>query len=173
MPIKECELPPGSAIDRQMVERAFFRDACRVPLTQAHASVGDLFFAIFGHHPWWMKGLLIGRNRVAAWCGLEVATVADILRPERQASYQVGDKIGPWPLYVWNAEELVAGRDNKHLDFRVSVYKQTGDGVSRVVVSTICTTHNLFGRLYLRAIIPFHRRGVRWLLSRAVAAGRL
>ena len=37
-----------------------------------------------------------------------------------------------------------------------------------VVVSTICSVHNLFGKVYLFLIVPFHRAGVQSLLSRAV-----
>jgi hypothetical protein len=33
--------------------------------------------------------------------------------------------------------------------------------------------HNLFGKIYLFFVVPFHRRGVRLLMSRAVAAKRL
>ena len=41
-----------------------------------------------------------------------------------------------------------------------------------VVVSTVCSVHNLAGKIYL-FIVPFHRTGVRSLLSNAVAAKRL
>jgi Protein of unknown function (DUF2867) len=33
--------------------------------------------------------------------------------------------------------------------------------------------HNAFGRLYLAAVIPFHKFGVRNLMARAVDAQRL
>jgi len=36
------------------------------------------------------------------------------------------------------------------------------------VVSTICTVHNVFGRIYLFLIVPFHRSGVQSLMSNAV-----
>ncbi|MEA2912314.1 MAG: hypothetical protein QOJ15_4395, partial [Bradyrhizobium sp.] len=41
------------------------------------------------------------------------------------------------------------------------------------IVSTICTAHNVFGKIYLFFIIPFHRNGVRTLMSNAVVAKRL
>jgi len=44
---------------------------------------------------------------------------------------------------------------------------------STVVVSTICTVHNAFGKIYLFFIVPFHRHGVRSLMSNAVVASRL
>jgi Protein of unknown function (DUF2867) len=42
-----------------------------------------------------------------------------------------------------------------------------------VVVTTICTVHNAFGKFYLFFIAPFHRYGVRKLMSNALAAQRL
>lgn len=95
------------------------------------------------------------------------------MRPEVKDSYKVGDKIGPWPVFSLTQSELVAGRDNKHLDFRLSVLKEANGETMNAVISTVCTTHNAFGRLYLFFIIPFHKWGVRRLMSSAVAAGRL
>ena len=42
-----------------------------------------------------------------------------------------------------------------------------------VVVSTICSVHNLSGKIYLFFIVPFHRTGVKSLMANAVAAKRL
>jgi hypothetical protein len=173
MPVEECDVPAASAIDRRVVDAAFFRDAYRTPLACADAGVTDIFFGVFGHHPPWMKRVLIVRNRLAVWCGLEAPTRAEIMCPAVKARYVAGDKIGPWPVFSLTETELVAGRDNRHLDFRLSVLKQTDGGAASAVISTVCTTHNAFGRLYLRVIIPFHRWGVRHLISRAIAAGRL
>jgi hypothetical protein len=62
---------------------------------------------------------------------------------------------------------------SSHLDFRVSVRKSTRDGVSRATLSTAVSPHDVFGKAYLLAILPFHRLGVRALLANAVRAGRL
>jgi hypothetical protein len=48
-----------------------------------------------------------------------------------------------------------------------------GANGASVIVSTICTVHNLFGKIYLFFIVPYHRHGVKTLLRNAVAAGRL
>jgi hypothetical protein len=133
----------------------------------------EIFFAIFGHHPGWMKLALIARNRVASFCGLDAPAASEIINPEVKSSYVVGEKIGVWPIFALTANEIVAGRNNKHLDFRLSVLREAGDESGSVVVSTLCTVHNRFGRVYLFFIVPFHRWGVQQLLSRAVIAGRL
>ena len=119
MQIEECDFPYRSVLDRRLIEAAFFKDSYRTPLTRAQASVIEIFFGVFGHHPMWMKSILIARNRVASLCGLEAATSSEIMKAEMKGDYQVGDKIGPWPVFSLTQSELVAGRDNKHLDFSV------------------------------------------------------
>jgi hypothetical protein len=88
-------------------------------------------------------------------------------------SYSVGDKIGPWPIFFIGDNEIVAGRNNKHLNFRPSVLRLRDGDAESVVVSTICSVHNLSGKIYLFFIVPFHRAGVQSLLANAVAAKRL
>jgi hypothetical protein len=46
-------------------------------------------------------------------------------------------------------------------------------GVNRVVVTTAVDAHNLFGKVYLFFIMPFHRWGVRTILDNALAAHRI
>jgi hypothetical protein len=173
MHVIECEVPDSSALSSDLIRSAYFHDSYRVPLARPGLSIVEIFFALFGHTPRWMKALLIVRNAVTRWCGLEAPTVAEVLKPGARASYGIGDKIGPWPIFFIGDNEIVAGRNNKHLDFRLSVLRVTdGDGES-VVVSTVCSVHNLAGKIYLFFIVPFHRTGVRSLLSNAVAAKRL
>jgi hypothetical protein len=84
----------------------------------------------------------------------------------------IGDRIGVWPVFSPSENEVVAGCKNKHMDFRLSVLKLTDGDRASVVVSTICTVHNLFGKLYLFLVVPFHRYGVRKLMASALAARR-
>jgi hypothetical protein len=144
-----------------------------VPLSRRQLGIVDVFFGIFAHHPLWMKLLLIVRNKVASLAGLDAPTASEILRVEIKDRYVVGEKIGVWPIFSLSEDVVVTGRNNKHLDFRLSVLKLSdGEGMS-VVVSTICTVHNLAGKVYLFFVVPFHRYGVRKLMANALAARRL
>ena len=166
-------MPTGSLLSRDLVERTYFRDAYRAPLSHAELGIADIFFAIFAHHPLWMKLLLIVRNKLVSLVGLDAPTTSEILHVEIKGRYVVGEKIGVWPIFSLSENEVIAGRNNKHMDFRLSVLKMPdGDGTS-VVVSTICTVHNLTGKLYLFLVVPFHRYGVRKLMANALAARRL
>jgi hypothetical protein len=173
MHVIECDVPSGSVLDRDLIAICYFHDSYRTPLTHPELGVVGIFFAIFGHEPLWMKLALVARNAAARLIGLEAPSVAEIMTPEVRATYSVGEKIGPWPIFFLGDNEIVAGRDNKHLDFRVSVLKAIDGDAPSVVVSTVCTVHNLFGKIYLFFIVPFHRRGVRSLMSNATMAKRV
>ena len=47
------------------------------------------------------------------------------------------------------------------------------DGRDKVVLSTVVSPHNFLGKAYLFLILPFHKAGVKTILSNAVAAGRV
>lgn len=173
MAVVECDVPSSSVLSRDLIENSDFHDSWRAPLTRPDIAIVDLFFALFGHTPLWMKFILIVRNAAVRPFGLEAPTVGEILRPRVKSQHGLGEKIGPWPIFFLADDEIIAGRNNKHMDFRLSVLRATEGGAADVVVSTICTVHNVFGRIYLFFIIPFHRAGVRSLMSRAVAARRL
>ena len=173
MTIVECDVPSASTLSRELIERAYFRDSYRAPLSRTELGIVDIFFAIFAHHPLWMKLLLIVRNKVAALAGLEAPTTSEILHIETKDRYVVGEKIGVWPIFSISENEVVAGRNNKHMDFRLSVLKVRNDHGTSVVVSTICTVHNLSGKIYLFFVVPFHRYGVQRLMANALAARRL
>ena len=72
------------------------------------------------------------------------------------------DKIGPFPVELETKNELIAGFNDKHLDFRVSVMSQAG----KVYLATWVHPHNIGGRLYLLSILPFHVLIARNALSR-------
>jgi hypothetical protein len=168
-----CDVPLGSALGAEAIARADFRDAYRVPLHRSGLDVVDIFFAIFAHRPAWMNMALIARNKAVALAGLEVPTTAEIINPQRKDHYVAGEKIGPWPIFFLGPDELIAGRDNKHMDFRLSIMRLNDGTGPAVAVSTLCMVRNRFGRYYLGAVIPFHKHGVRTLLSNAAEANRI
>lgn len=171
--VSECEFPSVSAVDHRLVDTAYFQDSYRATMSREGDGVIEIFHAIFAHHPTWIKVVLVIRNRIAGLCGLEAPDTSEIMSPTFKNSYAVGEKIGPWPVFALSASELVAGRNNKHLDFRLSVLRTTEGSTASVVVSTVCVVHNTFGKVYLFFVVPFHKWGVRRLMSRAVLAGRL
>ena len=173
MYVTECDVPASSVLDRALRGNSDYHDSYSVRLSHLELGIVDIFFGIFAHLPFPAKALLIIRNKLASLVGLEAPTASEVLHVEIKNRYTVGDKIGVWPIFFLGENELVAGRDNKHMDFRLSVLKVSDGGAISVVVTTVCTVRNRFGKYYLRTIVPFHRRGLQRLLSNAVAANRL
>src|ERR1700730_19093571 len=47
MTVVECDVPFGSMLSRDLIERAYFRDSYRVPLSRRELGIVDVFFGIF------------------------------------------------------------------------------------------------------------------------------
>lgn len=113
---------------------------------------------VFGHSPRWVQMLLTLRDTIVAPFGLTTTKSA------RQADI---DKVGMFPVISETPERIVAGFDDKHLDFRALVDVAAVPGGTRVTATTVVLTHNLLGRVYLAVITPFHRIIVRAMLRQA------
>jgi hypothetical protein len=113
---------------------------------------------MMGRSPRWIEALLTLRNILVAPFGQKTT-----------ASSGATDLIGIFPVVSQTSERLVAGFDDRHLDFRVVVdVAGTGHG-QRVTATTLVKTHNLLGRVYLKIILPFHRLIVRRMLRQVAA----
>lgn len=100
-----------------------------------------------------------------AWARLLVRLRALVTLPFglRQNGPATPDKIGPFPVELETEDEIIAGFDDKHLNFRVSVMRDAG----QIMLATWVQPHNLGGRLYLAAIMPFHIAIARNAIARA------
>lgn len=105
---------------------------------------------------WWIDALLALRNIIVAPFGLKDGKHKD-------ASLDV---IGIFPVVSETPERLIAGFDDKHLDFRVVVDVSGAKPRRSVTATTLVLTHNLLGRAYLATIMPFHKIVVRSMLRR-------
>jgi hypothetical protein len=109
---------------------------------------------IITEFPGWARFLLVIRRIVTTPFGLSNdGPVAD-------------DKVGIFPVESATDDELIAGFNDKHLDFRVSVMSVN----KKVYLATWVHPHNLGGRLYLAAIMPFHIMISRDALARVASA---
>ena len=134
---------------------AQFADAYRVALDGTTLDARRAAEKIFARRPRWIEVLLRLRKMIVAPFGLKNSGA------EEPAP---GGMIGMFPVLSENPKRLVAGFNDRHLDFRVVVdVAACGDG-QRVTATTLVLTHNLLGRTYLAIILPFHRLVVRAML---------
>jgi Protein of unknown function (DUF2867) len=67
------------------------------------------------------------------------------------------DMIGIFPVVSETPDRLIAGFNDRHLDFRVVVDVTPAGRGRQVTATTLVKTHNWLGRTYLAIIMPFHR----------------
>jgi hypothetical protein len=167
-----CAFPAQSALPAYLAGFNF-TDSFKVDLSRSGLTIQQIYLAIFAHHPWWAKALLLLRTRIVSLFGIGGPTARQMADVEIKDSYAVGEKIALFTLMAQDLDEIIAGGDDRHLDFRVSVLRLRGSNPGEVVVTTVVKTHNLFGRVYLALITPFHKFGVKHLLSTAATLRRL
>ncbi|QWG23385.1 DUF2867 domain-containing protein [Bradyrhizobium sediminis] len=157
MKVREVDpdVDPGA-----LLPGAQFVDAYRIAVEDAALDARQAAERMLGRGPRWIDALLSLRNLIVAPFGLKTSA------PNRSGT---ADIIGLFPVLSQTPDRLVAGFDDKHLDFRV-VVDVAGSGASRnVTATTLVLTHNLLGRVYLATILPFHRLVVRAMLRQVAA----
>lgn len=142
--------PPSDSLLRARVGPGDFLDCFSVASDMPPRQAAE----IVATFPGWARFLLFLRRVATAPFGLS------------NDGPDAPDKIGPFPIDTETASEVIAGFNDAHLDFRVSIFSQDG----RVSLATWVHAHHLGGRLYLAAILPFHILIVRDALRR-VASG--
>ena len=131
---------PGHFLDCYAVETA-------MPVREAALVITDF--------PIWARFLLLIRRVVTTPFGLD------------NDGPEAADRVGIFPVESETATELIAGFDDKHLDFRVSVLSHD----CKISLATWVAPHNLGGRAYLAAIMPFHVAIARNALTRVRQCG--
>ena len=139
---------------------AQYADAFRITVDGTALDARRAAEKMLGYGPRWIETLIRLRNCMVAPCGLK--------RPLRAAP-GAADTIGRFPVLSETPHRLIAGFDDKHLDFRVVVDVIAAGRGQSVTATTLVLTHNLLGRSYLAIILPFHRLIARAMLRQVAA----
>ena len=133
--VKTAALPESSALNR-FVQAGDFADCYCVPSERnvRHAAEQIVQF------PPWVQVLMGLRKIVTAPFGLKNDVSEGV------------ETIGFFPIELETDREIIAGFDDKHLNFRISILALEGV----VYMSTWVRPHNLGGRIYLTTVMPFH-----------------
>ncbi|MBR0950055.1 DUF2867 domain-containing protein [Bradyrhizobium canariense] len=135
---------------------AQFIDAFRVEIGATTVNAREACTRMVLHGPRWIDALTRLRNILVSPFGLKTSG---------EGAPAPHGLIGLFPVISETPEQLVAGFNDSHLDFRI-VVDVAGDAPSRRVTSTtLVRTHNLLGRTYLALIMPFHKLVVRSMMG--------
>jgi hypothetical protein len=155
------EPPPASAISGWYAG-ADLLDSYGVDAAADGATMRAIADRALGAPPRWFRALVAVRDCAVAPFGVRTSGELRRARPDRQ-------RVDFFPVLSESADEIVLGEDDRHLNFRLSILRQVGPQGSMLIATTVVRTHNRFGRLYLRAIYPFHILVARASLIRAAA----
>ena len=139
---------------------AQFSDAYSIAVDGVTLDARHAAEKMLGRSPRWIEVLLALRNYLVAPFGLKT---------EAPNETGAADIIGIFPIVSQTPGRLVAGFNDKHLDFRVVVDVTASGQGQRVTATTLVLTHNLLGRIYLAIILPFHRLITRTMLRQVAS----
>lgn len=150
--VDKTEVPPGSLV----AGLAFtdYADAYRVDLDpKRFPDVDSVARAFVETSPGWIGTLMRLRDSLVGVFGLKRSVDAP---PSVTAGKRIepGDFIGFFRVIERNDREILAGEDDRHLDFRISFLYEAGGSL---VVTTVVKFHNTFGRAYFLPVAPVHR----------------
>lgn len=127
---------------------ADWADAFEIELVGRRLSAMEASRLTLGRVPGWARRLLMLRNVLARLVGLK----ADAGREGGKTA------IGMFPVVSETPARVVLGFDDWHLDFRIVVeVTDFGGAGMRLRTTTLVRRRNLFGRLYIGLVTPFHR----------------
>ena len=160
MSVEATRLPSGSQLSVFRRQKDFL-DCYRSENVSEKYSIREAAAMALADGPDWVRRLMHLRNKLVAPFGLKSG---DVQNRDGENTKQPGpdDRLGIFRVYSQTDNELIMGEDDKHLDFRISVYR---DGKS-LYLATWVHPHNIWGWSYLTLILPFHKAIVRDCLAR-------
>lgn len=159
--VKSRETPHKSIIGNGFGKMGYC-DSYRI-VKQTDETVDKVITDIFTA-PKWVVMLMKLRNRAVKIFGLKTDGNEDM---EKADYYPVGSKAVYFTVTDRNENEIVVGKDDKHLCFRASVLidKQVE---SFIYLTTAVRFNNIWGKLYFFPVKPFHG-----IIMKALLKGQL
>ncbi|MBF04101.1 MAG: hypothetical protein CMP76_12470 [Flavobacterium sp.] len=125
--------------------------------------------AFFQTSPKWVSALLSLRNRIVKVLGLK--TSQNSKNKEELIANLKGvpnEQIGLFKIFESSPNEIVMGEDDKHLNFRVSLFLDSFSShheLKNIIITTTVQFNNIFGKLYFLPVKPFHHQIVPSILK--------
>ncbi len=163
--ITSVDLPEQSVI-KHFIESLDYVDAYKVKLTNESQDASAIYRAIFNHPPKWVMVLMNIRNKIVGIFGLDTGAGSKVEEIEKLT---IGDKHGVFRIFDIQTNEIIAGEDDSHLNFRVSVLKENG----YLTLSTLVHYNSKFGKVYFFIVKPFHKVVVKVMMNKAIKNNRI
>jgi len=154
--VKSVTIPVSSHLNREKFD---YYDSFQGEYQDKNKQVTivELTQAFFTASPKWVDRLFQLRNDIVSLIGLKTSPNS-LKKSFIPSSFEVNDSVGFFKILKKTEHEIIFGEDDKHLNFKVSLFQESSTHViQRFTCTTIVKYHNWFGRLYFFCIKPFHK----------------
>jgi len=154
---------PASSVLNGNYKKYDYIDSYQGTVTDYNNNIdsNDICKAFFYSAPRWIEKLLDVRNSIVAVLGLKTSDKpGDPKTQLENFKCEPGEQLGLFKVYSKNENEVILGEDDKHLNFRVSLFLDGAISEPSRKIITISTTveyNNWFGRIYFLPVRPFHK----------------
>jgi hypothetical protein len=156
--------PPANSLLANFLKGCDFHDSYEVALADPTETPSRFFARAIRATPAWVDRALALRDRLVSLVGLKTVGAMNDRRPDVEKPPRMGDAFGIFTVLAANADELLLGIDDKHLDVRVSVTRRVDPQGARAVITTAVRNHNWLGRLYMIPVARIHPLVVKGML---------
>jgi hypothetical protein len=119
----------------------------------------------FKSMPGWVLFLLDLRNWTVKWFGLKGGDAREVLARLDNDPIEPGKPFGIFQVIQRNANEILMGQEDKHLDFRVSIGLDSKAGNEYAAyVATVVQFNHFSGWMYFLPVKPFHKLIIRRMM---------
>ena len=140
-------------------------DAYKIEIPQ-NMDVSIFVKKMFYPTPSWVSFLLYVRDSIMALFGLKSSKLNKF--DGKNVAFLPGCKYGFFEIIEVFADEIIMGKNDKHLDYRFSAKVYDENGKRFVVVATIVHYNNRLGKAYFSVVKYFHKFIVKKMVADAL-----
>lgn len=162
MKITRTELPEKSLLKSRNMTYNYI-DSFKGGFSDEFDEIGttEIGKSFFSSGPKWIDKLFAFRNKLVGFFGLKTSgEITDRQKMIDDFKCEKGEQLGLFKVFDKSTNEIILGEDDKHLNFRVSLFidKQNESKTDKILtISTTVKFNNWFGRLYFLPVRPFHK----------------
>ncbi len=154
--VEKSALPIQSKISEVLTD-AYFYDCYSFCTKKKSRKSLQIWIDHVSQTPSWINFLMASRNKLVSSFGLKNLGHLGVLNVDKVIDdYKIGDRVGIFTLVFISDNEIILGDSDKHLDVKVSVYKDNNES-DLISISTVVHVHNLLGKLYMLFVKPMHK----------------
>jgi hypothetical protein len=157
--IYKATLPKDSLIKELRYDD--FSDSLGMRLDRTDIDINDVVNCFFTAAPGFVTHLMKLRDLIVGSLGLKTG---DYTKREK-VIFEQGKDMGLFKMFEKNGHEAIIGADDKHLNFRVSLYVNSEINTTEILISTVVLFNNRWGKFYMGIVSPFHKVVVKSMIK--------